>query len=53
MKTNLGRGFIDSLGNRFNPAKMIYMADGSISAPRNPDDLPLITGIFQNSNSAS
>ena len=29
------------------------MADGSISAPRNPDDLPLITGIFQNSNSAS
>lgn len=30
MKTNLGGGvFIDSLGNRFNPAKMIYMADGS------------------------
>lgn len=53
MKTNLGGGFIDGLGNRFNPAKMIYMSDGSVGTPRNPNDLPLITGIFQDNNSTS
>lgn len=53
MKTNLGGRFIDGLGNRFNPVKMIYMTDGSVGTPRNPNDLPLITGIFQDSNSLS
>ena len=53
MKTNREGGFIDSLGNRFNPAKMIYMSDGTPAAPRNPNDLPLITGIFQDNHFTS
>lgn len=51
MRTNLGGRFIDGLGNSFGPAKRIDMSDGTMSTPRNPNTLPLITATFQDTNS--
>lgn len=53
MRTNLGGRFIDGLGNSFGPAKRIDMSDGTMSTPRNPDALPLVTATFQDTNSMS
>lgn len=53
MRTNLGGRFIDGLSNSFGPAKRIDMSDGTMSTPRNPDALPLVTATFQDTNSMS
>lgn len=51
MRTNLGGRFIDGLDNSFGPAKRIDMSDGTMSTPRNPDALPLVTATFQDTSS--